>query len=297
MVSILIDNWSLELFFSFFTYKESYFDESCIGVLTDVLNALVIYDEILYKQDELSEFWTSSARKFLDMSIFRDISNEYDKNKLLEIKHNIFGNEEALGGGIIGRTIDYYLISNTLNVNYQLNPRRERILSDYNLINRGSLVNKLMQNLDANISAYYKDVNAKVGMELYKQEMPSISNYVISRSTSKIELFDNIDCIRKQKETKLFRKELSNLERNSNEGNLAGIRRTFTNIDEIYNEMTKRREIDVTYSFALSPSISFTSKILPSRKYANLALVRKLYKSSFESKQTFNSIKSILEKD
>lgn len=261
MAKILIDNWSIQK--AAISINNTYeMREDPDEAYIDLIEAIILWDDIYYIENEFSVFWKNILWRFGFAHYLKPLSKEEISDCDTIVQNHLNAINENLG--ILERgAIEYYLLSNLLQMNYLPSSERTSYLIKNNYFNEFIIRNDIIKMLDKSILDYYSEINEELGVERIKFERPLLFDYVANNTYDSRFYINTALQIKKAKEVINFRRWMDNFESVVNSGNIYELKRQILLVHEIVNEVTKlpNSKILGEVQLGLSPSISFPFNI------------------------------------
>ncbi|WP_406535814.1 hypothetical protein [Methanobrevibacter sp.] len=164
------------------------------------------------------------------------------------------------------RALQYFFTANALNMEYMPSIRRQAVLESYELwewFNRKDVINKL----DDELKKYYEKVNRRIGGQRFVFQFPVLFDYVMQQYSSIEDVIKACFELRNRKDVIKFRKDMAELEKAFECGDVKYVDDFFYNLERIVDELTEKCKIDrkVNISLGLTPSFNFDAN-LPTAK-------------------------------
>lgn len=284
MNSLLIDNWTMQEIASNLTDLP---DTKISEAYADLLTALVLWDEIYYPNNELSQYWKNTG---LGEQLSNFIKPYEDKNQMFLERARELYKEYYLDKGteiVVSGAIRYLMLSNSLNCDYLAYKSRAQFINTYNPIKEMSynINRKEYTNfLDKNIIDKFKELNEILGRNVFEFEMPVLVDYIIQNTPDDMSYIQHALKLRKEKSVIKYRKFMTEMEKELKNCNWKKIFEFQEASRDLVNDITKidkKHIINVSMSISVTPSLNISKDFVIKNKKINLTFFKKLIKFAF----------------
>ena len=249
MSSILVDNWTLQRAAASISlsYDLNYLPNIEYARLVE---AIVLWDEILYVDNEFSSVWKDILWRFGYTNYLKPLQKSkvnYDescdyiiqqaKKYSEEFCDKQFENDEQrlLAKG----AIEYNTIANSLKINYLPVKERADFLNSLNLLPEHFDRLDLMDYFDKEMLQYYSEINSLIGKKKFRYSFPALFDFVANNSTSGNYIATALQ-MRTEKEIKDFKWELNVLEDTINSHNKPKLEKALNQVSKTIKIIAKK---------------------------------------------------------
>lgn len=256
MSAVLIDNWNLV---NADIIKNSEGKDIPNNAYSDVLSALVLWDEVYYLDEGLSTFgWIYSKKgepiKKILKPLFIDLDIRETFEKSADLLYSSYYEEEYTKI-VAKRAIYYSEISKAFQIDYFPVCQRADFLSRTMNITDLWTRNEIIKEEEREILSRIKRFNDSNSSNIV---FPLLTNLIIKNSNNSGKYFETALSIKNTKEVKNFRKYMDKIDQEINRGNVSELRYALSLIPEIVNDiqnMDKKIELTASVKMKISPSV------------------------------------------
>lgn len=287
MERLLIDNWTMQEIASDLTDLP---DEKISAAYAELLTALVLWDEIYYPNNELSQYWRNTG---LEEELSNFIKPYDDRNQIFMDKAKELYKNYYLDKGtevVVSGAIRYLMLSNTLNCDYLAYKLRAKFIDTYNPIKEMSYkINRREYTnfLDKNITEKFEELNEILGRNVFEFDMPVLVDYIIQNTPDNKSYIQYALSLRKEKWVVEYRKFMLEMEKELENCNWKKIFEFQEASRELVNNITKidkKHIINASVSISVTPSIDVSKEFAVGRKKVNLTFFKKLAEFAFSGR-------------
>lgn len=271
---VLIDNMSLQSASALLSgYGESthrYYSKTslrgAIDCINNLLTAILFFEKLSFFDNGFQHGWTHSITgKKLDgvidaISLKDEVHADIIlkcQDKMLEL--DCFSEKCTVTNG----ALEYYYISNYLEHNYFPSPSRSSFLNKNNIQNLNKRI--ALDYMDNKIKQEIIKINDEIGSNVFNIEMPMVLNYIMSQVDSKESIIDTSLELRANKKVRNIREWLIEVDSFVENGNIIGLKKILSSIDELIHEFTKefnnsKDDEACQITLSLTPSLTIPIK-------------------------------------
>ena len=256
MSAVLIDNWNL---FNVDIIKNIKGEDIPNNAYSDMLSALVLWDEVYYLDEGVSTFgWLyskkgESIRKILKpLYIDLNIRETFEKSANLIYSSNY---EDKYSKVVAKRAIYYSEISKAFQIDYFPVSQRADFLSKTMTITDLWTRNEIIKAEEREILLRINQFNDSDRSNIV---FPMLTNLIIKNSNNSDNYFETALSIKNTKEVKNFRKYMDKIDQEINRGNISELRYALSLLPEIVNSiqnMDKKIRLTASIKMKISPSV------------------------------------------
>lgn len=285
MSSVMMDNWIL---------TKAFINNDDAAWAT-VLNAIVLWDEIWYYENQFTYGWLEQAKKIYGSVVekkFYAVNHFNDFGEAVRFVKELFHKRTLHKFHIDNyqdRTEFYCMLSDFLGIDIFLHPDREKGFESYKtLFNRKMLFDRMdkhYREFVINNTEQNDNIVPLVSLPLLRRYISSIS------PSSEYEFFTALD-LEQDSDLKALRHSLSNLEEILLKSDIRARKEVFDEIRDLTNKINSRYRPfipanPVNYAFSISirvlPSITLQYDVpVPHKHLLHTAFLEKVYRSGFE---------------
>lgn len=263
--------------------------------LLNIITAIILWDDIYIFHETLSSHYIEGINHFkqysdnfcvIDNSSYlpftlkeMGLGHLIDNPQFMEIFLNLRSNrnnKNGFNGSLLMdercRALNYLLVANMKGLDYMPSIRRQSILQSYNYTNffiRKDVIDKI----DKELIKYYDSVNEHLPVKRIDYPFPILLDYLFD----KYSLHDIIRGAFELKHKKMvvkFRKEMDELDKAWENGNIKNINEYFIEIEHIVNILSKSIKYDKKLNLTISfpPALSFDVNFLHKKPFHSVFL-------------------------
>lgn len=262
MSDIIIDNWTLQR--AAININNTYEHlETPNEEYIRLIEAIILWDNVYFIENEFSSVWQDILWRFGYKKYLTPFPNKSFKDVTLKAKEQYTTNTLIQEGAV-----KYSSFCNTHHVAYLPCKERAIFLRKCNFIEEYINRKDIMNFLDKTIFDYYKSLNERFGTNKIRFSFPVLFDYVAANSNDNFFLRTALR-IKEQKEVVLFRKWLSDTEKNLQSGNLKELEKLLIYLPKLIEDLTKVTTKTKMFDFqiALTPGINIPISVGGSYKH------------------------------
>lgn len=288
MSKILIDNWNMEdILYEISYFPEEYFSDA----FADLLNTIVLWDELYYPDNNMSQNWIDSEKNLVDV-----VKPMKDNLSFLHESEEIYNEffEDTEYSLVAAGAIRYSFLSGHYGMGYL--PCKDRS----NFLNKidASLYEKIFKSV-----TYNRKSSLRILDELIEERFISIKrffpklkvnfrypvliDYIRYNSSSRKSCIDAALQLKNEKKVVAYRRYMDQFESDLENETWGNIINFENEVQDIVNDIVKISEgktFTVSGSISLMPSIDISTDFVLRKKY-HLNFLRDLAEFSFSGKR------------
>lgn len=256
MGAVLIDNWNL---FNADIVKNIKGIDIPNDAYSDILSALVLWDEVYYLDEGTSTFgWLYSKKGESIRNVLKPLYINWDIRTVFEESANLIYSrnyEEEYTKVVAKRAIYYSEICKAFQIDYFPFYQRATFLSKTTTITDLWTRNEIIRAEEKEILSRIEGFNSSENSNIV---FPILTNLIIKNSNNSENYFETALSIKRTKEVKNFRKYMDKIDQEINKGNISELRYALHLIPEIVNDiqnMDNKIKLTTSIKLKISPSV------------------------------------------
>lgn len=285
MISVMVDNWFLQSVL-FDRYNLS---ESISGDYGKFLSSIILWDEVYYPRNEMSNAWWQAPSSDLEYVLrpYDDNKDELAEEARKIYVSNFYGKESQV---VAERAIKYLLLSNMLGVDYFPSNERSIFLQKYSVENILSKLNRidLMKPLDNAIGEYFSELNDKFGSTVFKIKRPVLVDFIMQNTPSNMSHIEYALHLKEEGPVIQYRKYLSDIEEALQKNEWKVLNDLIQYSEHIIAKtlnMDKKAMMSIDFTIAPIPSINLSKDIEIKRDNVRIYFLETLGKFAFNGRE------------